>query len=194
MSIRLVPITIKNFIRCPKCAIPLLELSQAQMKVVSPNEYFLKDGDTVFISNSLSREQKTPDGYWGSLLVGDCMTCGFDYFVITADMMNCEMKIAEPYLTFNAPMDIKAMHHCFGDGKKSARFSDKWFLTEYQTEVGIMHNHTFGPWRIPEGDKDEFVGEYGVCSCSNGSDIWNEAKDLLLFYWDDLRKVLLSRQ
>ncbi len=60
-----------------------------------------------------------------------------------------------------------------------------WFVSRYDTPLGPMLEHWFGPFPDRFGD---WIGPNGVATCS-GSPAWDFAVEFMLSRWDELRTM-----
>jgi uncharacterized protein YbaR (Trm112 family) len=177
-----------HILTCPSCSTPLAAVRRERFEVIG-RKHWLRDGDTIpGIYESLGSCQADPSGFICSLNVGDCPHCRLDYYVVEAQMMNAPWDDAEPYLCFNVPL---------GAGRNSlctmiepiAAVPASWVMQEFDTPLGLMQSHIFGPWRLD--DPAIVSGPWGVMSCcSEGTDDpWGHGASLLLKVWDALRAL-----
>lgn len=183
-------ITVKDLqaphpLACPACKAPVL-IAYPDRCEVPDGGYWLNDGDTVAAPHGvIVDEPGTGIKHDVELLVGACRTCGADYYVAQAGLISAAREVAQPYLSENVERGPQRNRLCSRSYVDAVEVS--WLLEEYATPEGLLHAHTFGPWRLT--DRDAVVGPYGVSSCaSHGlSGSWGDAAALLLEVWPDLR-------
>ena len=100
-DIRTARITTPYALSCPACADALLWVHPTSTEVPG-RRYWLKDGDTIpGLWDALSEVQRAPDGFDFELMVGDCPSCGEDYYAVYANFMSASETQAGEYLHFN---------------------------------------------------------------------------------------------
>lgn len=199
-TIHSTPLTSTHTVRCPACGEPVL-LVHPDRTEVPRGKPWLKDGDSVpGLWDALSDAQKTPDGFDYELLIGDCPHCRESYYVVTAGFMNASQAEAQAYLYFNVELGAERNALCTttttaaaaaaGSTIDAVVASMQWILHEYDTPLGLMQSHEFGPWMLD--DPGSISGPYGVSSCGvhgQEPEPWAHARNLLLVLWDSLRAL-----
>lgn len=185
MTITKVPLSNSHALTCPSCGKPIYVAHPADTEVPGGGTW-LRDGDTIGgLWDMLSDVQKVPETFDYELMVGGCRSCGNDYYVALASFMEGDKEETHDYLLFNADPGAVRNYICSRDDMR-------WLLSEYETPIGVMHHHTFGPWALKS--PDGVIGRYGVSSCGDGAvaEPWEHARGLLFAAWDDLRALRAS--
>lgn len=182
MNISKLPILKSHALACPSCGKPVYVAHPTDTEVPGGGTW-LRDGDTIGgLWNMLSEAQKKPSAFAYELMVGGCRSCGKDYYVALASFMDGDEEAAQDYLRFNVELGPVRNYLC-------SLPTTQWLLSEYETPIGVMHHHTFGPWALKSADG--VIGRYGVSSCGNWAvaEPWEHARGLLFATWDDLRAL-----
>lgn len=192
-SITLQPILTESFISCPFCHVPIIRMTDKTETYIGEMPW-LHDGDTIpGLWERLSDGQKTPYGFDYSLYVGYQRCCGKDYYIVEATFIGADIISANDDFDPVAWMNQNLFNTRSGTFRfctanysgNNPKIPKTWNVTEVQTEYGIAHHHTFGPFKLEE---QSLIGNHGVACCqSGGRDTWAFASDLLYELWDDLR-------
>lgn len=178
-------VTHPKHLHCPKCN-AVVFTATAEGAVVPGNACWLDDGDTVGkVWNLLTDEQKHPDGWLPTLMVGRCRQCSAQYYAFVAAFMDASFDEVEKYLLANVDLGegtySRVLLPSAGD-----REPQEWLLCEYHTEAGVLHEHLFGPFALD--DATGVIGTNGVSSCGGGrAEPWNNAAQVITSLWDDMR-------
>lgn len=184
MNINKHPISDSHTLGCPSCGKPVYIAHSTDTEVPGGGTW-LRDGDTIEgLWDMLSEGQKIPNAFDYELMVGDCRSCGNDYYVVLASFMDGNEEAAHDYLYFNIKLGPVRNYLCHLP-------TMQWLLSEYETPLGVMHHHTFGPWALKSGEG--IIGKYGVSLCGNGvvavAEPWEHSRGLLFAAWDGLRAL-----
>lgn len=150
------------------------------------------DGDAAGTRN-LTKEQTKGLAYICHAEHGRCASCGESYYVINVRMMAGEQDkeghngASEPYLCLTAPdVGVERSLLCRPDAPTSD-VPAQWLLGEYDTPAGLMHNHSYGPFRLPEvTGSQSSIPSFG--SWNEG--VWLQANVHVQATWDAMRELL----
>lgn len=176
---------------CPGCGHVLLRTFRAGDPEVPGRKTWLSDGDTIpGILESLSKEQEERNAFDFHLFVGNCPSCGEDYYVVHAVFIDAEKTDElDDFLNFNVPMDKSSNFVCTLVNSTKG-LPKQWIMGEYRTPEGPMHDHMFGPFRLDSPEKI-IHPEWGVMACMEGvADPWKHGKTLVLSLFDDLKNIV----
>jgi len=185
MQILVYSVANPKHLHCPKCS-AVLFTATAEGAIVPDNACWLDDGDTVGkVWNLLSDQQKHPDGWLPTLMVGLCRRCGARYYAFVAAFMDASFDEVEDYLLGN--VDLGEGSYSIGSIVSDAdRELPEWLLCEYRTDEGVLHEHLFGPFALD--DANGVIGANGVCSCGGGrAEAWDHAARVITSLWDGMR-------
>jgi hypothetical protein len=172
-------------LHCPTCA-SIVFIAKPDGAEVPGGRYWLDDGDTVGkLWNLLSDEQKKPDGWFPTLMVGRCRQCSAHYYAFFAAFMDGDFDDVDVYLLGNTSLGDETYVSCVLDAKDSPAPAE-WLLRENRTEAGVLHEHLFGPFALD--DTTGVIGVHGVSSCGGGrAESWDHAARVMAALWDDMR-------
>jgi hypothetical protein len=167
-------------VACPHCRKTLFTVLPHRQELAFEG-YLYTDSDTVPISPSLSASQSQGFGSWDTeLMAGECPFCRGAYFAITVILID-----AMPDDEFRQVYFYRS-----GDRGEKSNFTARhgnqsWVISRFDTPLGPMLEHEFGPFADTFG---KWIGSVGVASCEGGGP-WDFAKEFLLMHWDALRAM-----
>ena len=192
-SITLQPILTESFISCPFCHMPIIRMTDKTETYIGEMPW-LHDGDTIpGLWERLSAVQKTPYGFDYSLYVGYQPCCGKNYYIVEAMFVNAKISPNDDFdetirwcnKNIEGAVEDNVRYRTAQYSGHNPRFPKSWNVKEVQTEHGIAHHHTFGPFKLLDRS---LIGNHGVACCQSGGRVtWAFASDLLYELWDDLR-------
>jgi len=133
-------------VHCP-CCNAILNVVGRHEQTIPDDQEWLTDGDTVDgIWDALSDPQKVPSAFSYELMMGCCAICGQSHYAVTASFMNAnyEQSGVESCLSFWGPYDGQRNYICYG----TKPLTDTWLLMVFETSLGPMFHHTFGPFLL----------------------------------------------
>ncbi|MEX3984107.1 hypothetical protein AB4Y45_34705 [Paraburkholderia sp. EG287A] len=179
----------RHQICCPSCKEPVLLVWPNRLKVPF-GRYWLRDGDCIGPLYHRLSEAQRDEAYSAELMVGGCRSCGEDFYVATVSLMAGSYEEKQDYLLFNRALGPQRNYLCQRPDGAPDVVPGQWLLTQYRTDAGVMHEHTFGPWPLKKADGVE--GSHGVSCCgvvAAGSP-WEHVTDVLSPIWGTLREML----
>lgn len=193
-TVKLTAIEGTKHIDCPHCGVHLLKISASNAEVVGGGTW-LQDGDTIpGLYQALLSGNRLQFNHDYELLVGTCRHCEEHYFVVELKMANQNIGASE-----NDFQDIICWFEDNVGYHKGEHFSGSysgdrddipktWLVEQSDTDKGLAHIHTFGPFKLEAPGK--VIGRCGVAACQGDdedtSSPWCFAKNILLILWDDL--------
>lgn len=185
------PLSTPKQLHCPRCE-TVVFIAKRDGAEVPGSRYWLDDGDTVGkLWNLLTDEQKKPDGWFPTLMVGRCHECESHYYAFFAAFMDGDFDDVDVYLLGNTALGEENYVSCTLNTQDSPAPAE-WLLRENRTEAGILHEHLFGPFGLD--DTTGVVGRYGVSSCGGGrAESWDHAARVMAFLWDGMRAYNRAR-
>jgi hypothetical protein len=166
-------------VACPHCRKTLFTVFPHRQEQAFAGHLYT-DGDMVPVFHSLTDEQRQGFGWDTELMVGKCPFCGGAYFRITALFIDAvpDHEFKDVYFFRNGDRG-EPTHFT------ARRCSQTWVIAVFDTPLGPMLQHEFGPFADTFG---AWIGPFGVASCASGGP-WGFAKEFLLTQWDDLRTM-----
>ncbi|MCU1136886.1 MULTISPECIES: hypothetical protein [Stenotrophomonas] len=169
---------------CPHCSKALLQVTPSSCTAVG-QQYWLRDGDEVpgVLCNLPPAHEAL--ALSTMLSTGQCWSC-FDYYYA----VECTFM---PGVTDEILIDwmagvIKEIDNPRHLACKTDEASNPWLLTVIRTEVGMVMEHTLGPFKLERlGDVS---GPHGVSACGPNSSNkpWLDARDLVLQQFETLQQ------
>ncbi len=140
---------------CPYCNEPVLEATRNDIDCIG-QRYWLQDGDAVIVDPIPHITEKY---YEATLLTGECYHCSKTYLVLDSRIILNEV-------------DDDFINMYFWDNKETVGFTNylasiknqKWLISRFETDKGIVLQHNFGPYtkhEYPETEK-QFLLELGA--------------------------------
>jgi len=182
-------VTPRHQICCPSCKEPVLLAWPNRVKLPF-GLYWLRDGDSIGpLYRRLSEEQRMQASS-AELMVGGCRSCGEDFYVATVTLMAGLFEEKMDYLLFNRALGPERNYLCRRPEGLPDVVPAEWLLTQYRTDAGVMHEHTFGPWSLEEAVGLE--GRAGVACCGTvaAGSPWEQVANALFPLWGPLRAML----
>ncbi len=163
-------------IDCPHCGKALLTVFPHGPKKAF-DRYLYTDWDTVTVELAPRRRQL---GWDIEVRLGTCPFCAGDYFGITARFIDAIPDDDFIRVYFLRTGDRGEENNFIG-----RRGEETWIISRFDTPLGPMLEHQFGPFAVTFGDQLEPKGVAG--SFMGGpSDL---ARQFLLTQWDELRTM-----
>lgn len=141
--------------------------------------YLYSDGDTVPLYHQLGEEQRR-GGWHAALSAGTCPFCAQPFFGLVACFTDAEPDDEFESVYFHVNDDRGEPKHF-----SARRGEERWLVSHFDTHLGPMLEHEFGPFADTYGG---WISEAGVATCSQGGP-WDFAIDFLLNRWDELRAM-----
>lgn len=165
-------------VSCPHCRQTLYTMFARREELVFDG-YLYGDGDTVPLFHRLSDKQR--QGGWHAVLsAGECPFCIAPIFSLTAAFIDAEADDEFENVYFFCNDDRGERVHLLAQ-----RGDESWIVSLFNTHLGPMLEHEFGPFADTYG---EWMGPAGVASCSQGGP-WAFAIDFLVDRWDAFRAM-----
>jgi hypothetical protein len=134
------------------------------------------DGDIVPVFHKLRDDQREGFGWSTRLDVGTCPLCEASIIGIETSMV-----AAEPDMAFEDRYFFRNEKRGLPTNFIASRGVEKWIVSRFDTPLGPMFEHIFGPMVDVTGD---WVGPHGVAICHGEG--WDFACNFLLERWDEL--------
>lgn len=187
-----------QFINCPSCQKPILELIDNKMKVCQ-SRYWLHDGDTIgglwhklIAANKIQVNEKNQLisenlSFDYELLVGSQPCCGEDYYCIMLSIVDekVDSDFEQTYFHENKPQGPEH-YWSVENTNRHDNVEENWFACSYDNATPKMLKHYIGPFSLT--DSEEVKTQYGV-SCHSEVKTWKTAADTVLFLWDDILEL-----
>jgi hypothetical protein len=163
-------------IDCPHCGKTLLTVFPHGPKKAF-DRYLYPDRDTVPTELASGHRRL---GWDIEARLGKCPFCAGDYFGITARFIDAIPDDDFIYVYFFRNADRGEANNFIG-----RRSEETWIISRFDTPLGPMLEHQFGPFAITFGDQLAPNDKAG-CIIGGPSDL---ARHFLLTQWDELRTM-----
>jgi hypothetical protein len=164
-------------IDCPHCRKALLTVFPHEPKKAF-DRYLYTDGDTVPIELTARHRRR---GWDIEVRLGACRFCGGDYFGITARFIDAKPDDTFIHVYFGRNGDRGEENNFIG-----RRGEETWIVSRFDTPLGPMLEHQFGPFAVTFGDRRASNGVAGRF-IGGPADL---ARHFLLTQWAELRTML----
>lgn len=120
------------------------------------------------------------------MLVGECPSCGEQYFVLQVSMIDDAVEVdrefVESYFRANAPAPEPTNFVA-----RLAESSLEWLVQRHDTSKGIALTHVFGPFGL---DGKTLNGSKGVEDWGSGDfDAWRAGRSFVFGMWPHLKTL-----